>query len=154
MTDLWMPRLSEYLDGDLSQEQCTGLEQHLAGCAACRTTLDELKRVVARAQALEDREPATDLWRGIAKRITSDESADVVPIESRRRTGRMSVTAWQLAAAAVVLVTLGGGATLLVQRVGHSKEVAAAVDTPVRSGAVARPVRAENRGYDAAIADL
>src|SRR5689334_7723247 len=139
MTDLWMPRLSEYLDGDLSDEQRAGLEQHVATCAACSATLEDLRRVVARAQALEDREPATDLWRGIAKRIASDEGAEVVPIESRR-TGWMTIAKWQLAAAAVVLVTLGGGATLLVQRMGHSSGVIASSDTPTRAGGLARPV--------------
>lgn len=155
MTDLWMPRLSEYLDDELSDEQRAGLEKHIATCEACTTTLEELRRVVQRAQGLEDRVPSADLWRGIAKRIASDESVEVVPIESRRP-GRMMVAKWQLAAAAVVLMTLTGGTTLLVQaKLGQTPspaptDVAAA---PRRAGS-ARTVRQETRGYDAAVADL
>jgi len=156
MTDLWMPRLSEYLDGDLSEEQRAGLEKHVATCEACAATLEDLKRVVARAQAVEDREPANDLWRGIAKRIASDEGADVVPIESGRR-GWMLVAKWQLAAAAVVLMALTGGATLLVQgRFSRSAAGPTGLNTPLRSGGLERQARAteSTRGYDAAIADL
>src|SRR6266568_3296767 len=69
MNDQWTDRLSEYLDDDLSSAEVTALEAHLAACASCRATLDELRRVVARARALDDRPPATDLWPGIATGI-------------------------------------------------------------------------------------
>jgi len=58
MTDQWTDRLSEYLDGELLTGERTALEQHLLGCADCRATLAELRRVVARAQALDDTPPA------------------------------------------------------------------------------------------------
>src|SRR2546430_8462046 len=67
MSDTWMERLSEYIDGTLAETERGALEAHLAGCAACRTALDELRRVVARARALDDRPPATDLWPAIAR---------------------------------------------------------------------------------------
>src|SRR3989442_14258264 len=67
--DTWTDRLSEYLDGTLSGSERAALEAHLAGCAACAATLDELRRVVTRARGLEDRPPAADLWPGIAERI-------------------------------------------------------------------------------------
>src|SRR5438445_400088 len=49
MSDTWTERLSEYIDSTLAEAERGALEAHLAGCAACRTTLDELRRVVASA---------------------------------------------------------------------------------------------------------
>src|SRR2546426_1031237 len=69
MTDQWTDRLSEYLDGELTSPERTAFEAHLASCDACRTTLDELRRVVTNARALDDRPPAADLWPAVAARI-------------------------------------------------------------------------------------
>jgi anti-sigma factor RsiW len=113
MKDQWTDRLSEYLDGDLTPAERTTLEAHLAACRACRTTLDELRRVVARAQALDDRPPAADLWPGIAEHI------GVVSLAARREGGarrRLSFTMPQLAAAAVVLVLFSAGSVWLALR--------------------------------------
>src|SRR2546427_11097371 len=67
--DQWTDRLSEYLDGELGIAERAALEAHLAGCPACEAILAELRRVVARAQALDDQPPATDLWPAIAQQI-------------------------------------------------------------------------------------
>src|SRR2546423_14692201 len=69
MNDRWTDRLSEYLDGELGAADVAALEAHLPACADCRAALGELRRVVARAQALEDRPPATDLWPEIARHL-------------------------------------------------------------------------------------
>ncbi|PYO77089.1 MAG: hypothetical protein E6K55_06310 [Gemmatimonadetes bacterium] len=114
MKDQWTDRLSEYLDGDLTAGERTALEAHLAACGVCRVTLDELRRVVARAQALDDRPPAADLWPGIAEHI------GVVSLAARRVDGRgrrrLSFTMPQLAAAAVVLALFSAGSTRLLFR--------------------------------------
>jgi len=118
MKDQWTDRLSEYLDGDLTPAERTTLEAHLAACGTCRTTLDELRRVVARAQALDDRPPAADLWPGIAEHI------GVVSLAARREGGagrggarrRLSFTMPQLAAAAVVLALFSAGSVWLALR--------------------------------------
>src|SRR2546429_8964125 len=69
MTDQWTDRLSEYLDSELTSPERTAFEAHLASCDACRTTLDELRRVVTNARALDDRPPGADLWPAVATRI-------------------------------------------------------------------------------------
>ncbi|HEV2749343.1 MAG TPA: zf-HC2 domain-containing protein [Gemmatimonadales bacterium] len=114
MNDQWTDRLSEYMDGDLTPAERTALEAHLAACGACRGTLDELRRVVARARALDDRPPAADLWPGIAEHI------GVVSLAARRarKERRLSFTLPQLAAAAVVLALFSAGSTWLVLRKG------------------------------------
>jgi anti-sigma factor RsiW len=111
MKDQWTDRLSEYVDGELTPAERTALEAHLAACDACRQTLAELRRVVARAQALDDRPPAADLWPGIAEHI------GVVSLASRRARRRLSFTVPQLAAAAVVLTFLSAGSVWLALRI-------------------------------------
>lgn len=110
MNDQWTNRLSEYVDGELTPAERTALEAHLATCAACRVTLDELRRVVARARALDDRPPRTDLWPGIAEHI------GVVSIAARRARRRLSFTVPQLVAASIVLVLFSAGSARVLFR--------------------------------------
>src|SRR3989442_5056831 len=118
--DQWTDRLSEYLDGELGIAERAALEAHLAGCPACEAILAELRRVVARAQALDDQPPATDLWPAIAQQIgvsSGGEAHGVVILAARRPRRRLSFTVPQLAAATVLLVLLGsGGAYLALHR--------------------------------------
>src|SRR3989442_6398186 len=60
--DNWTDRLSEYVDGTLAVGERAALAAHLTGCAACAVTLEELRRVVAPARAVDDRPPAADLY--------------------------------------------------------------------------------------------
>lgn len=106
MNDQWTDRLSEYLDGELPATERAALETHLASCADCRATLADLRGVVARAQGLEPRPPATNLWPGIHARLTPGQQARVVRLDRRR----FSLTVSQLLAASIALVLLSGGA--------------------------------------------
>jgi anti-sigma factor (TIGR02949 family) len=38
--------LSEYVDGELDDELCSVLEQHLEGCEDCRIVVDTLRKTV------------------------------------------------------------------------------------------------------------
>src|SRR2546426_554958 len=114
MTDQWTDRLSEYLDGELAAAERSALEAHLAGCAACASTLDELRRVVARARALDDRPPTTDLWQPIAEQIgITSEAHRVASLEQQRARRRVSFTVPQLTAAAIALMVLSGSTAWL-----------------------------------------
>ena len=154
--DRWMDRLSEYLDGELAPEARRGLEAHLGECAACRTTLEELRAVVARAAALEDRPPAADLWPAVARGIGAGEPG-VVPLASRRRGARrLAFTLPQLAAAAVALMAVSGGAVWLAD--SHAPAAGAAPVAATSGGAapggVVAPAALIPAGYDAAVRDL
>ena len=52
MQDEWIDRLSEYLDGELTDTERRAIESHLAGCPKCMATLDELRQVVDHARVL------------------------------------------------------------------------------------------------------
>jgi len=122
MKDQWTDRLSEYLDGELAGSERTALEAHLASCGNCRTTLEELRRVVGRARALDDRLPTADLWPGIAQHI------GVVSLAARRARRRLSFTVPQLAAASVALALVSGGAVWLLGGRTHTPTATAVTE--------------------------
>jgi hypothetical protein len=103
MSDQWTDRLSEYVDGDLSEAEQAAVEAHLESCVECAETLADLRRIVRRARVLGERHPVRDLWPGVAARIGAG-----------RRRHRISFSVPQLLAASIALAVLsGGGAWLL-----------------------------------------
>ena len=118
MNDQWTDRLSEYLDGELADAERMALEAHLTACADCTAVLADLRRVVARAQALDDRPPARDLWSGIAERI----GVSTDDLARRRARRRVSFTVPQLIAASVALIALSAGVARLVLRPTTNRE--------------------------------
>jgi len=148
MKDQWTDRLSEYLDGEVTGPERTALEAHVASCDACRTTLDELRRVVTNARALDDRPPTVDLWPAIATRIGLASQSKVRPLARR-----FAFTVPQLVAAAVVLALLSGGAAWLIGRRGTvpTQRVQASERTPAFLNASAYP---GDPRYAAQVADL
>jgi len=120
MHEEWTDRLSEYLDGELSADEQRALESHLRSCAPCAAVLNDLKRVVARAQAAgaAARPPQADLWAGIAERIDASRTwnGGAVPLDNvatfhGRAPRRIAFTLPQLAAAAIVVAAVSGGLT-------------------------------------------
>jgi hypothetical protein len=95
-------RLDEYVDGTLGAREQAVLDAHLAGCAACRVALAELRGLVASARALPQRiEPPRELWTGIAARISERRQPARGPTWWRERAFWAGVSA---AAATLVLV--------------------------------------------------
>jgi hypothetical protein len=130
--DRWMDRLSEYMDDELRGEERAQLEAHLAECGDCRALLEDLRRVVRQASALQDRMPATDLWPRIRTRL--EEGADIVPIGAAptvRERRRFSFTIPQAAAAALALILVGGGAAWMALRSETPTQVAVEEQPPV-----------------------
>lgn len=108
MSDQWTARLSEYLDGTLDPVERHALETHLRDCPDCAAVLADLRAVVERAAGLPAREPARDLWEGIATGIGVTPRGTVIPIAARRRRYSFSLPQLLAAAAALVLVSAGG----------------------------------------------
>src|SRR4051812_20261781 len=108
--DLFIDRLSDYLDDELSAAERDAVDAHLKDCEDCRSTLRALQAVVAEAARLQDSAPGRELWTGIAARIGSggDSRVRVSPFR-RAITARLSFTLPQLAAASLTLMVLSGG---------------------------------------------
>jgi anti-sigma factor RsiW len=151
VNDQWTSKLSDYLDGELPAAERQALEAHLATCAACGRTLDELRRVVARAAALEDRPPTLDLWSGVARRIGVSVTPAVVDLTERRRR-RFAFTLPQLAAAAVVLISVSGAGVWLAM----DSRAPSAVSLPAAGSPTARHIGwfDSTQAYDASVAEL
>jgi len=148
MKDQWTDRLSEYLDDELAGPERTALEAHLVSCDGCRTTLEDLRRVMTNARALDDRPPATDLWPAVAGRIGLSSR-----VQARPAVKRLSFTVPQLAAAAVVLALVSGGGAWLVGRQGRvpTRTDVVSGSAPALLNASAYPGDAR---YAAQVADL
>jgi anti-sigma factor RsiW len=150
MSDRWMERLSEYVDGELPAADQAALEAHLEACSDCSAVLAGLRRVVERARVVKEYVPRHDLWPGIATRIGATAAG------SPRIGRRWSFSLPQLAAAAIFLMTLSGGAVWLLQSAalrpatGPIATGASAAGTPaaINAGSSA------SQSYAAAIADL
>jgi anti-sigma factor RsiW len=157
MTDIWTDRLSEYLDGELRAEERTALEDHLRHCVACGAALADLKRIVRRARALDDRQPEQDLWPGIAARIGVPAAAATEAVEIRlagRAPRRWTFSLPQLAAAGIALMAVSGAAAWLLHPAGTAVVVTRQSTPPVVMPVAAGPARPAERSYDVAVAEL
>jgi anti-sigma factor RsiW len=163
----WTDKLSDYLDDELTADERSAVDAHLKDCRECVAVLNDLKRVVAHAQAAsaDVRPPQADLWPGVAGRI-----------EKVRQPQRFTFTLAQLAAAAALVAAVSGGIVWQVvdrsakaSRSGNGDTVAATTEReasaertqPVeREASAERPdARVEQVGladaqYDAAVTDL
>jgi len=142
-------RLSAYVDGELEGEAHATAEAHLTACAECRSAVQDLRRVVSLARALDDRPPAQDLWPAIARGIGAAPRPDIVPLAPRRR--RFVFSAPQLAAAGVVLSLLSAAAAGTAV---HFLAPAASVTVAAAPATLARNVSDPAAPYDNAIREL
>jgi anti-sigma factor RsiW len=162
MTHRWTDRLSEYLDGELPDNERVALEAHLQECAECTAVLAEIRQVVSRAQGLEPIVPAHDLWPAIARRIgaTPRSGTEVIDLESRQKARRRwTFSLPQLAAAGIALMSVSGGTVWLLSKPARSPSLAVR-DTMTAPPPRTTPVVAAGlkpnaaRSYAAAVADL
>jgi hypothetical protein len=163
MADQFTDLLSDYLDGEeLSLDERRRIEAHLAECAECRATLEDLRDVRTQAATLVDTPPDVDLWPGVAARIAggaeqaerSPQKSAVPPMRSAAR--RISFTIPQLVAAGLALMLLSGG-TVWLARMGGPGTDFEPITAKDRSGdPPPRDVRvgAVDAYYDQAIAEL
>ncbi len=144
----WTDHLSDYIDGSVDPTVAAELEDHLAQCGACRGVLEELRRVVALADALPEVEPADDLWSGIEATILgSTPSADpkviALPVGAGPGRGRsdevaasrdtVRLTRPQLIAASVALIAVS---SVVTAQVGPTWGAPSEVSSEVPDGAV------------------
>jgi tetratricopeptide (TPR) repeat protein len=156
MHDRFNELLSEYLDDELAASDRAELEAHLTACERCRADLDGLRAVIARAGALTDVPPASDLWTGVAARI----GARTLEFEPRPAPRRFAFTLPQLIAASLALMVLSGGMVWLARLGGDRTDFPTVIATdsssvPTATDAPAvQPANFADGAYDNAIADL
>jgi hypothetical protein len=126
MTDPWVDRLSEYVDGDLDDATTRDLEAHLLTCAECRATRDELQRVVAKARSVGYRMPERDLWSRIEAQVEPRRADASIPKIGPRH---VTLSVWRLAAAAAVVAMLAGGLAWMVATRGSGGAITIVRDT-------------------------
>jgi anti-sigma factor RsiW len=160
MSDQWMDRLSDYLDGELPVGERIALEAHLQGCDECSAVLADLRQVIARARMAASETPHRDLWPGIAQRIgaTSGESGTVDLASRRPVARRWSFSLPQLAAAGVALMAISGG-TVWLLRGPAQQSIATPMATvpssnPRAINAAVNPRGTASQSYATAVADL
>jgi hypothetical protein len=96
-------RLHAYLDGELTPVERARVDEHLAGCLACRTRLDEERQLIERAGKL------------LAFAMPADRAAPPFSALTRPRPRRFWHVRMPLAWAATVVLAVGLGWTLAVQ---------------------------------------
>jgi anti-sigma factor ChrR (cupin superfamily) len=111
--------LNAYADGSIEPADRAGLDAHLASCAICRQTVDDLREIVRASGALELREPPARAWSRIERAIRLErearastergQNASAAPAHVRPRGLRSaSSLAWLAAAAAFLVATFVG----------------------------------------------
>ena len=89
--------LSGFVDGTLSARARADVDAHVASCRECSAVVDDFRRVQAAARQLPPLEPPRDAWRRIERELKAHGAS--------RRPARWT---WLAAAAAVVVIALGG----------------------------------------------
>ena len=161
MSHKWVDRLSDYFDEEMSPGESVLLEAHLTECEECVAILADLRRVVSRADGLDDPPVATDLWTGIAHRIGATPPATVAPADASVVGGitpwhvrRFNLSVPQLIAAGIGLVLVSGtGVWAMLGRDAFDPPTQVIVQEPRARDQVVVSFVAATR-YDQAVADL
>jgi Putative zinc-finger/Predicted integral membrane protein (DUF2275) len=64
-------RLSAYMDGEVSPEERSALEEHLETCRECREMIEDLRKTVAHVKTLEEVEPPAWMTHKIMAQVRS-----------------------------------------------------------------------------------
>jgi anti-sigma factor RsiW len=135
--------LSEFADGTLAPDARTGIDAHLSTCRECRALVEDLRRVQSAVRHLAPLEPPRNAWPRI---------------ESALRAGgawrRPSRWPWLAAAAAIVLVALGGAKLADVWRHPAPTTDAAGAGEVATAQSVEAELRQAEQHYQKAIAGL
>jgi anti-sigma factor ChrR (cupin superfamily) len=116
--------LDAYADGSIDPADRAGVEPHLASCAACRQTIEDLREILRATGALELREPPVRAWSRIERAIRLESEARAATPTPARQSGSHagsedgvwrrrilrspSSLAWLAAAAAIAIAAFVG----------------------------------------------
>jgi anti-sigma factor RsiW len=152
--------LNGYADGTLNAAERPGVEQHLAGCATCRETVDDLREILRATGDLELREPPVRAWSRLERaiRIEREHAGPSAPRSFDAARGKPSVdmttgparagryrtyATWLAAAAAVLIATAIGLRYAPARRV--EAPAASATSAAVTAGEASQSIETELR---------
>jgi anti-sigma factor (TIGR02949 family) len=70
----FLPGISDYLDGELSPELCSELEQHMSECERCRIVVDTTRKTIEIFQTTTDSQKApSDVKERLYKRLNLED---------------------------------------------------------------------------------
>jgi anti-sigma factor RsiW len=142
--------LNDYVDGSLGPPERSEVDQHLAACATCRQTVDDLREILRATGELDLHEPPVRSWSRLERAIKMERehAGPGAPTTGTRGLpldeGKGSRSAWLAglaAAAALVLATLVGVRYMPARHVDAPAETSA----PVTSGEAAQSIETELR---------
>jgi len=138
-----LDRAGDIVDGEAPPALRPAIEAHLASCAACRATIADLQRIAQTAATLGHVAPPTTTWHTIAARLQAD--PDIRRLASPSRAPHApGAPAWAwLAAAAVLVLFVGGGLWMLRESVPAGSRAAGAAAGNAPAGNAVESVEAE-----------
>jgi anti-sigma factor ChrR (cupin superfamily) len=151
--------LNDFIDGSLGPAERSEIGQHLAACATCRQTVDDLREILRTVGELEPREAPVRAWSRLERaiRMEREHATSAAPgARGAQATGGDAGTAailkgrsaWiaGLAAAAVLVLATTVGMRYMATR--HA-DVAADTSAPAGAGEAAQSVETELRQAEA-----
>ena len=137
LCDQFEANVSDFVERALPELEQQAMEAHVLHCASCAALLDDMRNIIASAVSLPNLKASRDLWPGISARI----DADVTAIDSARNTvaarasKRISIQAFGIAAAALVMISSGATYAFMSRAKGAAPaNTVANVATPVTTG--------------------
>jgi len=152
--------LNDFIDGTLGAAERLEVEQHLAGCAVCRQTVDDLREILRAIGEAEPLDAPVRAWSRLERAIRMEREDVAVPgshgIASRERQGdgggrqrgsRQALSPWVpwLAAAAALVLAVAIGMRYVPAR--HVD--VAGTGAPAAAGEAALSVETELRQAEA-----
>lgn len=126
--------ISASLDGALTPEEQSELDEHLAGCPACGALYDDLRVLRAEVAALPELTApegfTARVMDAVAAESAQEQSDNVTPFPAARRRRSSVWKRWSACAAAAAVVILGAAA-LPGLTGGTGKDVLSTADTAV-----------------------
>lgn len=153
--------LNEFVEEALGAIERAEVEQHLASCAQCRATVDDLREIRSVAKTLEFREPPARAWSRLERAIKLEQehvSAGSAGAGRPAEAGRyVRATTWTwLAAAAAIVIAVSVGYRVMPH--GPATTAPVASTAPANDAAASVSVEAELKAaeehYQKAISGL
>jgi hypothetical protein len=142
--------LDDYVTGDLTEDARAPVAEHIAACDLCRSEIEGLQAIVARARELpQSIEPPAEAWTGIRSAIARDASA-VHASRPARRIGGERRPGYLVAAAILLAAVLSSAGTawyLNARNAGADLPPAAAVNPSLDTPATLAAFTIEENNY-------